>query len=143
MNIWVNGCFDILHTGHLDLLWHAKLLYTQDLPFNEAMEKNRLYVGIDSDRRVKELKGDNRPINDEYDRYRMLANLKMVDSVVTFHTEEDLKFYIKDFEIDYIVVGDQYKDKVVLGSECSKEGVIFYPVDDRSTTNIIEKIKNL
>lgn len=145
MNIWVNGCFDILHTGHIDLLWHAKLYNTKGklLLYSERFKENRLYVGIDSDDRVKQLKGDNRPINDEFARRKMLANLMMVDSVVTFQDEDELRFYIKEFEIDYIVVGDQYKDKVVIGAECTKKGVIYYPVDDRSTTNIIEKIKNL
>lgn len=141
MNIWTNGCFDILHTGHLDLLWYAKLYENHDIPL--FMGKNRLFVGIDSDERVKQLKGDKRPINDSFHRGRMLMDLKMVDSVVIFHDDDELRYFITKFEIDYMVIGDQYKDKTVIGAECAKHGVIYYPTDERSTTNIIEKIKNL
>lgn len=145
MNIWVNGCFDILHTGHIDLLWYAKLYETKGklLLYSERLKENRLYVGIDSDDRVKFLKGDERPINTAHDRVKMLANLKMVDSVVIFHDDNELRYFIKNFDIDYMVIGDHYKDKVIIGAECTKEGVIYYPVDNRSTTSIIEKIKKL
>lgn len=143
MNIWVNGCFDILHTGHIDLLWYAKLYGTKDLFFLDALKRNKLFVGIDSDERVKFLKGDKRPINGIHHRIKMMANLKMVDSVVIFRDDDELRNFIKQFEIDYMVIGDQYKDKVIIGAECTKEGVIYYPVDGNSTTNIIEKIRNL
>lgn len=144
MNIWVNGCFDILHTGHIDLLWYAKLYGMKDnMSFPEIMTENRLYVGVDSDERVKQLKGNDRPINNIEHRVKLLSNLKMVDSVVIFHNEEELRYYVKSFDIDYIVVGDQYKDKEVIGAEHAKYGVIYYPVDNRSSTNIIEKIKKI
>lgn len=143
MNIWVNGCFDVLHTGHLDLLWYAKQYNCNELIFSEMMKINHLYVGIDSDDRIKTLKGNNRPINNQFDRVKMLNNLIMVDSVVTFNTDDEMRYFIKTFNIDYMVIGDQYKDKVVVGVECSKLGVIYYPTDMRSSTNIIEKIKNL
>lgn len=143
MNIWVNGCFDILHTGHLDLFWFAKLYNTDGLSYGDAMKANTLYVGVDTDERVKQLKGDKRPINDVHHRVKMLANLKMIDSVSMFHDDEELRYFIKILNIDYLIIGDQYKDKVVIGAECSKFGVIYYPTDMRSSTNIIEKIKNL
>lgn len=143
MNIWVNGCFDILHAGHIDLLWYGKLYGVFGIGYHEAMKVNKLFVGTDSDERVKMLKGDKRPINNVYDRVKILSNLKMVNSVVIFHDDKELKYFIKKFEIDYMVLGDHYKDKVVIGAECSKSGVIYYPTDDRSSTNIIEKIKNL
>jgi len=143
MNIWVNGCFDILHTGHIDLLWYAKLYETKGIQYQEAMKENTLYVGVDSDERVKMLKGEERPINTALDRVKMLSNLKMVDSVVIFHDEKELKYFIKEFDIDYMVIGDQYMDKVVVGGEWTKEGVIFYPTDERSSTSIIQKIKNI
>ena len=141
MNIWTNGCFDILHTGHLALLTYAKNYQPGDVPpiFGS---NNRLFVGIDSDERVKMLKGDNRPINNMYDRARMIEALRVVDSVVIFNSDDELRNFIRVFNIDYLVIGDQYKDKVVIGAECSKYGVIYYPTDKRSTTNIIEKIKN-
>lgn len=144
MNIWVNGCFDIIHTGHIDLLWYAKLYKTEGLTYQEAIKTNHLYVGIDSDERVKFLKGDKRPINGMYDRVKMLENLMMVDSVVIFHNEIEMEYFIKSFQIDYMVIGDQYKDKHVVGAEFAKQGVIYYPVTNgKSSTNIIEKIKNL
>jgi len=141
MNIWVNGCFDILHTGHLDLLWYAKLYGVEGLGYHEAMKANTLFVGTDSDDRVKMLKGDDRPINSAHDRVTMLSNLKMVDSVVIFHDDEELRYFIREFDIDYMVIGDQYKDKLVIGAECAKQGVVYYPTDERSSTGIIEKIE--
>ena len=143
MNIWVNGCFDILHAGHIDLLRYAKLYGVEGLGYHEAIKVNTLYVGLDSDERVKQLKGDKRPINDLDTRVKIMSNLKMVDEVVIFHDDEELRYFIKSFKIDFMIVGNQYKDKEVIGSEFSKHGVIFYPVDDRSTTNIIEKMKKL
>ena len=139
MNIWVNGCFDILHTGHLDLLKYAKE-YKESKLFDRT---NTLYVGIDTDERVKMLKGDNRPINDQFFRAKMLGAIKWVDSVVIFGSDDELRYFITKFEIDYLIIGDQYKDKVVIGAECAKSGVIYYPTDQRSSTNIIDKIKSL
>ena len=98
MNIWVNGCFDILHVGHLNLLQAAK---------KYKNKKNILYVGIDSDKRVKELKGNDRPINNENDRKRLLESLKMVDKVVIYDTQEEMCNYIKSFNIDYMMIGDE------------------------------------
>ena len=143
MNIWINGVFDILHTGHLDLFWYAKLYDTAGMPYEAGMQANRLYVGIDTDERVKMLKGDDRPINDVHDRVKMLANLRMIDSVVYFHDDDELRYFITKFKTDYLVIGDHYKDKVVIGAECAKFGVIYYPTDERSSTDIIERIKNL
>jgi D-glycero-beta-D-manno-heptose 1-phosphate adenylyltransferase len=144
MNIWTNGCFDILHSGHIDLLWFAKLYGVEGLGYHEAIKVNKLFVGLDSDERVKFLKGEKRPINDLDTRVKVMSNLKMVDSVVIFHDEEELEYFIKVFNIDYLVVGDQYKDKRVVGAEFAKLGVVFYPVSNgKSTTNIVEKIKNI
>mgnify|MGYP000930088285 CR=1 FL=1 len=139
MNIWVNGCFDILHTGHIDLLWFAKLYNTSDDEILPLRHQNKLYVGLDSDERVKQLKGDKRPINDINIRIVMMENLKMVDQVVVFDSDFALRNAIKFFEIDYLVVGDHYRDKEVIGGENAKRGVVFYETDGRSTTNIIEK----
>lgn len=144
MNIWTNGCYDILHAGHIDLLWFAKLYGVEDLGYQDAIKVNKLYVGLDSDQRVKFLKGDKRPINDIETRVKIMSNLKMVDSVVVFHDEKEMEYFIKVFDIDYLVVGDQYKNKRVVGGEFAKLGVVFYPVTNgKSTTDIISKIKNL
>lgn len=143
MNIWTNGCFDILHAGHIDLLWFAKLYNTEGMFYGEALKANKLYVGLDSDERVKFLKGDKRPINNIETRVKIMSNLKMVDGVVKFGDDAEMEYFIKVFNIDYLIVGDQYKNKRVVGGEFAKLGVVFYPTDKRSTTNIIEKIKNL
>lgn len=142
MNIWVNGCFDILHTGHIDLLWYAKLYNTKNMCYDEAIKTNKLIVGLDSDDRVKQMKGDDRPINDLHTRVILMSNLKMVDEVVVFHDDEEMKFFISAYDIDYIVIGNQYQNKNVIGSENSKCGVVYYPVDNNSSTNIIEKIRS-
>lgn len=143
MNIWVNGCFDIIHTGHIKLLWYAKLFETDGISFPIAFKQNKLFVGVDSDERVKILKGNDRPINNQADRCLLLSNLVMVDGVNVFNNDEELKQLIKTYDIDYIVVGDHYKDKRVIGSELTKHGVYFYKTDYRSSTNIINKIKGL
>jgi D-beta-D-heptose 7-phosphate kinase/D-beta-D-heptose 1-phosphate adenosyltransferase len=138
MNIWVNGCFDILHIGHLNLLEFAKNLRDQNSKF---LRLNRLIVGIDSDRRIKELKGTDRPINNENDRKRMLESLAVVDEVVIYDTEEQMCDFISTFNIDYIVVGDDYKDKKVLCREFSENDVVFFTKDEHSSSDIIDKIK--
>jgi len=139
MNIWVNGCFDILHSGHIDLLWFAKL-YSNN---NDIFLPNKLYVGVDGDERVKQLKGDNRPINNIETRVKILSNLKMVDDVVIFHDDEELRYFIKKFNIDFIIIGDHYINKTVIGRECVNRGVVYYKTDQRSTTGLIKKIKEL
>jgi len=143
MNIWVNGCFDILHTGHINLLWFAKLYGTDEDNITPVHQQNKLIVGLDTDTRVKKSKGDKRPINDLTTRITMMRNLRMVDEVVVFDSDDELRNHIKDFKIDYVIVGDHYKDKEVIGAENAKHGAIFYTTDEHSTTNIIDKIKNL
>jgi bifunctional ADP-heptose synthase (sugar kinase/adenylyltransferase) len=145
MNIWTNGCFDILHTGHIDLLWYAKLFNPELLlfPIQRPIWTNKLFVGLDSDERVRQLKGNNRPINDINMRLTIIRNLKMVNDVFIFSTDDELRNLVKTLNIDYMIVGDQYKNREVIGHENSKYGVVYYEVDQRSSTNIIEKIKNL
>ena len=143
MNIWVNGVFDILHIGHIDLLWFAKLYKTDDLPYEEAIKQNKLIVGIDSDSRVKKLKGEKRPINDILFRGKMLINLKMIDDLYIFSSDDELRELVKLNNIDYLIVGDHYKNKEVIGGENARLGVVFYPTTNMSTTSIIKKIKNL
>jgi len=138
MKIWVNGCFDILHTGHLDLLEYAKY---QAEPQVIHTTPNILIIGIDSDRRIKELKGKNRPINFAEDRKRMLMSLRVVSEVHIFDTADELRQLIKDLEIDLMVDGEEYRYKEVIGSENSKYGVVYYQTDNRSTTNLIKKLK--
>ena len=86
MKIFLNGTFDILHTGHLKLINYAKSL------------GNYLYVSVDSDERVKEKKGHKRPINKLSDRIFLLENLKSVDKVLSFSTDFELTNIIKEIK---------------------------------------------
>ena len=124
MRIWVNGTFDVLHIGHLRLLQYAN-------SFGDVR------VGIDKDIRVKELKGDDRPINNWFDRIEMMRSIKNVESVVGFSTDEELRNEIKKWNPDIIIVGSDYKDKQVIGSELVKEVLFFDKIGDHSTTKII------
>ncbi len=127
----VNGTFDILHLGHLRLLQFAR-----------AYHDSYVYVLIDSDRRVKQLKGNDRPVHTEYERASFLAALKAVDRVDIFDTDEELINYIKNFEPDIMVKGSDNKDKPVIGSEYCKKIVFYDRLEKYSTTNKIQDIVN-
>ena len=130
MKIIVNGTFDVLHKGHIVLLEYAKSLGTS------------LLVCIDSDRRVKELKGNTRPINNQYDRAYMLTALKSVDLVWVFDSDQELIDQIKLFNPDVMVKGSDYRNKPIVGSEYCKEIIFVDLIDGYSTTNIIQRITN-
>ena len=130
MKIIVNGTFDILHRGHIELLEHAKSL------------GEFLLVCIDSDKRVKELKGANRPINNQTDRAFMLQGLKCVDAVWTFNSEEELENMCEMYQPDVMIKGKDYEGKRIVGAKHCKEIKFVELVDGYSTTNIIERITN-
>ena len=125
-HIWINGCFDILHRGHLELFKYAKSF------------GGTVVVGIDSDSRVKSLKGDSRPINNEDDRKFMLESIKYIDKVVIFDSEARLRDLICLFHPEVMIVGSDYRDKTVIGCEYAKELKFFERIGDYSTTNILE-----
>lgn len=125
-NIWTNGCYDILHIGHIRLFEFAKSL------------GDKLIVGIDADDRVKELKGKNRPINSQEFRKEILQAIKFIDEVHVFYTDDELCNLIKQNNIDTIVVGSDYKDKNVIGSQFSHETIFFPKTIDISTSKIYE-----
>ena len=126
--IFVNGTFDILHPGHVQLLNYAKSL------------GDTLTVGIDSDRRVQEKKGPTRPVNSVGDRAYMLQNLKAVDYIVIFDSDEELKCCIKTVKPDIMVVGSDWKDKSVIGSMYAAELRFFDRIEEYATTKTIESI---
>jgi len=128
MNIFVNGTFDILHRGHLELLNYAKSL------------GDFLLVGIDSDIRVKEKKGPMRPIHSQEERKFFLENLKSVDSVDIFSSDYELESIIKSFKPDIMVVGSDWKDKSVIGSYYAKKLIFFDRIGDYATTKTIQSI---
>ncbi len=128
--IVVNGTFDILHRGHLDMLNRARAL------------GDFLLVCIDTDARVKELKGDARPINSEMDRILLLANLKAVDNVLTFGSDQELENILKEYQPAIMVKGSDWKGKPIVGEQYCKEIVFIERTDGYSTTNTIQSIVN-
>lgn len=126
--IFVNGTFDIIHRGHLELLNYAKSL------------GNFLLVGIDSDERVKEKKGSTRPIHNQEERKFFLKNLKAVDDVDIFSNDDELKNMIKIFQPDVMVVGSDWKGKSVIGSYYAAKLIFFDRVGDYATTKTIQDI---
>ena len=123
----VNGTFDILHRGHIEMLNYAKSL------------GDYLLVLIDTDDRVRELKGQGRPINNQHDRWFMLKNIKAVDDVWFFNSRESLIEKIKIYDPDIMVKGSDYKDRSVVGKELVPK-VVYYDRTEHSTTKTIQDI---
>jgi D-beta-D-heptose 7-phosphate kinase/D-beta-D-heptose 1-phosphate adenosyltransferase len=128
MKIFVNGTFDILHRGHLELLNYAKGL------------GDFLMVGIDTDERVSEKKGPTRPIHNQEERKFFLENLKSVDKVKFFSSDQELEELIKSFQPDIMVVGSDWKGKSVIGSYYASKLIFFDRIGDYATTKTIQDI---
>ena len=131
--VFTNGCFDIIHAGHISYLNEAKAL------------GDILIVGLNSDKSVRRLKGADRPVVNERDRAYILANLKPVDYVVIF--DEDTPYeLIKEIKPDVLVKGADYKGKSIAGSDIVKssggETVLINFIEGKSTSEIIKKIKS-
>ncbi len=126
-NVWVNGTFDVLHMGHIKLLERASFEAAGGL----------VAVGIDTDRRVKELKGDSRPVNNEMNRSSFLGAIKYVDCVYLFDTDKDLKTCIKSFKPDLMIIGEDYRDKPIIGSEYIDEIIYIERYEGLSSSDII------
>lgn len=131
MKIVVNGSFDIIHVGHIRLLEYAR-----------SFPNSFVYVLIDSDRRIKELKGSNRPINNEYERASLLAALRATDKVDIFDTDKELEDYIKNYKPDLMIKGSDYQNKPIIGAEYCKEIKFYDRLEKYSTTNKIQYIIN-
>ena len=132
--VFTNGCFDILHAGHLDLLSKA------------AMLGDVMIVGLNSDASVRRLKGAERPVNNEQFRAQMLSHLQMVDAVVVFGEDTPLEL-IRAVQPDVLVKGGDYRAEDVVGYEdvTSRGGrVEIIPlVEGLSTSALIERIRAL
>lgn len=126
--VFVNGTFDLLHRGHLELLNYAKSL------------GDRVYVGIDSDRRVAEMKGDSRPIYNMEDRKFFLENLKSVHRVAVFDNDSQLAAMVEFIKPHVMVVGSDWKNKTVIGSMSAAKLVFFDRVGDYATTKTVQGI---
>jgi len=132
--VFTNGCFDILHSGHVHYLNEAKAL------------GDVLFVGLNSDASVKRLKGEDRPVNDEKERQYVLSNLKAVDFVEIF--SEDTPYdLIKEVHPNILVKGGDWKPENIVGSDIVlKNGgqvISLKFIEGRSTTGIIKKIQSL
>ncbi|MBL3654931.1 D-glycero-beta-D-manno-heptose 1-phosphate adenylyltransferase [Fulvivirga sediminis] len=130
--VFTNGCFDILHLGHVDYLEKAAEL------------GDRLIVAINTDASVKRLKGEERPLNDEYARARLLASLSFVDAVTYFSQDTPLEV-ITEILPDILVKGSDYLTENIVGSDIViKNGGVVKTidlVDGYSTTGLVNKIK--
>ena len=125
--IFTNGCFDIVHIGHVKYLEKAK-------SFGDI-----LIVGLNSDESIRRLKGENRPINTQSDRAYILASLEVVDYLVIFNEDTPLEL-IKLIKPDILVKGADYEGKIVVGQNIAKELKLVKFIDGKSTTKIIEML---
>ena len=128
MRIVVNGTIDILHRGHIEMLEYARSL------------GDHLLVCIDTDSRVKELKGPDRPINNQSDRAFMLNALKCVDAVWYFADEAELEYILETYQPDIMVKGSDYEHKRIVGEHLCKEIKFYELVPEYSTTKLIQRI---
>ena len=124
--IWTNGCFDILHRGHVELFKFCK------------SQGDYLVVGIDTDSRVKESKGPSRPFNNQEDRKFFLEAIKYIDKVVLFSTDNELRQRLVENNVDTMIVGSDWKGKRVVGQEKVNKVLFFDRIGTYSTTNILE-----
>lgn len=127
MKIWINGCFDVLHHGHFQLIAHAKSL------------GDELTIGIDSDRRVKESKGDGRPFHNQKQRIYNLFQINGVNGIVVFDTDKELSDAIKEYQPDIFVIGEEYRDKGIIGRKHTKKIEYFPKVEGFSTTGLLDE----
>jgi len=128
--VFTNGCFDILHIGHIRLLEKAKSL------------GDILIVGLNSDASVKKIKGKHRPIIPENERAEVLAAVSSVDFIVKFSQPTPHQL-IKKIMPDVLVKGADWKSEKIVGSDLAKKVLTIPLVKGRSTTKIIKKLKNL
>ena len=126
--IWTNGCFDILHRGHVELFRYAKSL------------GDYLVVGIDEDERVKQSKGDTRPINTVDDRRTVLESIRYIDEVVTFSKDSELEKCVLNSGASIMVIGSDYRGKRVIGSQYVDEVKFFNRLFEYSTTKIVNNL---
>lgn len=127
--VWTNGCYDLLHIGHIRLFEYCR----------HIAEKTGcdFFVGIDSDDRVKQLKGQTRPLNTEDDRAEMLLSIKGINRVYIYNTSEELISIIKNLTPEALVVGDEYKNKTVVGGSYAKNIIYFPKIPKYSSTKLI------
>lgn len=124
--IFVNGCFDVLHPGHIQLFEYAKSL------------GDYLIVAIDSDEKVAQMKGKERPIFSQEDRSKVLQAIRHIDVVHIFNSKEELEDLIKTINPDIMIVGSDWKGKEVVGEQYAKAVRFFDRVGEYSTTRTLQ-----
>ena len=129
MKVWVNGTFDVMHIGHIKLLEFASSFGV-------------VRVGLDTDERIKEKKGENRPINNLKDRMDFINSIKYVESVTFFGSDEQLENRIKEYNPDIMVIGGEYKYKHIIGLEFVPRIEFFEKIPNYSTTKILNYENN-
>jgi len=132
VRVFANGCFDLLHYGHIILLKGAAVLGEE------------LIVGLNSDKSIRELKGDNRPVFPQEQRLEMLQAIRYVDDVLPFDTERDLELLIRFVKPDIMVKGPDWDGKKLTGQDVLESyggRVEIVPVKVDSTTSIIERLR--
>lgn len=125
--VWINGCFDVLHYGHFKLIQYA------------ASFGGKLIIGIDSDERVKELKGEDRPFHTQEQREYNLRQIKGVGEVVVFNSENELRNILEYLEPHIFVIGSDYINKPIIGGEFAKEIKFFDRIEGLSTTKLLDE----
>jgi len=128
--VWLNGSFDVLHTGHIKLFRIARML---------AGSQGHVWVGTDTDERISSHKGSTRPINSLQDRVLMLSSIKYIDHVLPFASNDELESHISTIMPDFMVIGDDYRGKDIIGSQFIKE-IYYVSRDGKSTTSIVDMI---
>jgi D-beta-D-heptose 7-phosphate kinase/D-beta-D-heptose 1-phosphate adenosyltransferase len=123
--VWINGSFDVLHIGHVRLLEYGASL-------------GEVRVGLDTDSRIREKKGPNRPYNNLSDRVEFISSVKYVSSVVTFDSDDELIQRIIEFKPDYMVIGDDYTHGTIIGVEHVPQVMFFNKIKGKSTSSILE-----
>ena len=128
--IFTNGCFDILHSAHIKLLQFCK------------KQGNILVVGLNSDKSIKQIKGPKRPINELNERATILSLFDFIDYIIVF--DEPTPFnVINALKPSILVKGSDYNIKDIVGNDLVEHVILFDLIDDKSSTNIITKIKNI
>jgi D-beta-D-heptose 7-phosphate kinase/D-beta-D-heptose 1-phosphate adenosyltransferase len=128
--VFTNGCFDILHSAHVELLKFSKNL------------GEMLVVGLNSDDSIKRLKGETRPINDINERSKILSLFDFIDYVIIFSEDTPLDI-LKLLEPDILVKGSDYNRENIIGKEYVKKIELFDFIQNKSSTRVINKIKNI
>ena len=126
--VFVNGTFDLLHRGHIELLNYAQT------------QGGHVCVGIDTDDRVREKKGPTRPIHNQEERKFFLESLKAVDEVRFFSNDKELEGLVKSYQPDIMIVGSDWKGKSVIGSYWAAKLIFFDRIGDYATTKTIQDI---